>query len=172
METLRRSRIPSTVVTANAEVQTNEAAQVYVHDFALFVTVQILDDTPAVLSLGKFCDEHGYTYEWVSGKQPRLTKQGKKNLCKTQNFVPMVVLGLSSSSSASPSRPALERSDELAPRTWSRKAWPMYGRQPQYTLASGQREFGDKSTNSCQGISEAEKKKQTVPLLLSCFFVA
>ena len=36
---------PTTVVTANGEVQTNEEAQVYVHDLDLFVTVQILDDT-------------------------------------------------------------------------------------------------------------------------------
>ena len=46
------------VVTANVEVQTNEEAQGYVHDFDLFVTVQILDDMPAVLSLGKLCEEH------------------------------------------------------------------------------------------------------------------
>ena len=37
------------------------------------------------------------------------------------------------------------------------QAWPMYGRRPQYILASGQREFGDKSANSCKGVSEAEK---------------
>ena len=43
METLRRSRNRTTVVKANGEVQTNEEAQVYVHDLDLFVTVQILD---------------------------------------------------------------------------------------------------------------------------------
>ena len=43
MDTLRISRIPTTVVTANGEVQTNEEAQVYVHDLDLFVTVQLLD---------------------------------------------------------------------------------------------------------------------------------
>ena len=52
---------PTTVVTANGQVQTNEEAQENVHDLDLFVTVQILDDTPAVLSLGKLCEEHGYT---------------------------------------------------------------------------------------------------------------
>ena len=61
MDTLRRSRILSTVVTASEEVQTNKEAQVYVHDLDLFVTVQILDDTLPVLSLGKLCDEHGKT---------------------------------------------------------------------------------------------------------------
>ena len=45
------------MVTANGEVQTNEEAQVYVPDLDLFVKVQILDDMPAVLSLGKLCED-------------------------------------------------------------------------------------------------------------------
>ena len=49
MDTLRRSINPTTVVTANGEVQTNEEAQVYIHDLDLFVTVQLLEETPAVL---------------------------------------------------------------------------------------------------------------------------
>ena len=77
LETLGRSRNSITMVTANGEVQTSEEAQVDVHDLHLFMTVQILEDTLAVLSSGKLCDEHGYTNEWASGKQPRLTKQGK-----------------------------------------------------------------------------------------------
>ena len=77
MDTLRRSRTTSTVVTANGEVQTNEEAQVYVHDVDVFVTVQLLDETPAVLSLGKLCSEHGCSYEWKNGETPRLTQNGK-----------------------------------------------------------------------------------------------
>ena len=59
-ETLRSSRTPTTMVTANGEVQTNEEAQVHIHDLDLFVTVQLLEETLAVLSLGKFCEDHGY----------------------------------------------------------------------------------------------------------------
>ena len=59
LDTLRISRNPTTVITANGEVETSEEAQVYVHDLDLIVTVQILDDTLAVLSLGKLCEEHG-----------------------------------------------------------------------------------------------------------------
>ena len=55
------------VVTANGQVQTNEEAQVYVYDLDLFVTMQSLEDTLAVLSLGKLCEGHGYTNEWASG---------------------------------------------------------------------------------------------------------
>ena len=48
MDTLRRSRTPTTVVAANGEVHTNEEAQVHVHDLNVFVTVQLLEETPAV----------------------------------------------------------------------------------------------------------------------------
>ena len=62
-------------------MQTNEEAQVYVHDLELFVTVQILDDTPAVLSLGELCEEHGKTNEWASVLKPRLNT-GRKTCAK------------------------------------------------------------------------------------------
>ena len=52
------------------------------------MTVQILDGIPAVLSVGKLCEEPGKTYEWASGQKPQLTKQGKKIQGKTDNVVP------------------------------------------------------------------------------------
>ena len=52
LETLRKSRNPIMVVTTNGEVQTKEEAQLYVQHLHFFVTVQLFDDTPAVLSLG------------------------------------------------------------------------------------------------------------------------
>ena len=78
------------VLTANGEVHTHEEAQVFVHDLGLFVTVQLLEETPAVLSFGKLCEDHRYSYEWVNG-QKRLTKEGKTIKCKTDNFVPLLV---------------------------------------------------------------------------------
>ena len=112
-DTVRRSRPPTVVITANGEVQTFEEAQIYGHDLGLFVTVQLLNESPAVLSLGKLCDDHGYSYEWITGQQPQLNKNGNKITCKTDNFVPLVVPGLSSSSgssSSSASKPHAERS--------------------------------------------------------------
>ena len=52
LETMRTSRSPTTVMTANGEVQTREEATVYVKELDLFVTVMFLEETPAVLSLG------------------------------------------------------------------------------------------------------------------------
>ena len=78
------------------------------------------------LSLGKLCEDHGYSYEWVSGQKPR---KGRQSYAKRDNFVPLVVPGSSTSSGSNSSStstlqdlsstsPAQERSDELAPREW------------------------------------------------------
>ena len=69
LETVTTSRSPMTVKTANGEVQTNEEATVNVRELAIFLTMKILEETPAVLSLGKLCDEHGYSYEWINGQK-------------------------------------------------------------------------------------------------------
>ena len=101
LETTRISRSPTMVMTANGEVQTREEATVYVKELDLFVTVMLLEETPAVLSLGKLCEDHGYGYHWTSGHKPHLTKNGKiiQLMAIYQNDMPFVVPGLSTSSS-------------------------------------------------------------------------
>ena len=101
LDTSTTSRSPTTVRTANGEVQTHEEATVYVKELDIFLTMKVLEDTPAVLTLGKLCDEHGYSYEWINGQKPHLIKNGIRIQCNTENFVPIVVLGLSTSSSSS-----------------------------------------------------------------------
>ena len=103
MDTLTKSRSPTIVITANGEVQTHEEAIVYVKELDIFLTMKVLENTPAVLSLGKLCDENGYSYEWINGQKPHLIKDGIRIICNTENFVLIVVPGLSSSSSASSS---------------------------------------------------------------------
>ena len=75
----------------------------YVKELDFFLTMKVLDNTPAVLSLGKLCDENGYSYEWINGQKPHLIKDGIRIICNTENFVLIVVPGLSSSSSPSSS---------------------------------------------------------------------
>ena len=72
MDTLTTSRSPMTVVTAIGEVQAHEEATVYVEELDIFLTMKVLENTPAVLSLGKLCDENGYSYEWINGQKPHL----------------------------------------------------------------------------------------------------
>ena len=75
----------------------------YVKEVDIFLTMKVLDNTPAVLSLGKLCDENRYSYEWINGQKPHLIKDGIRIICNTENFVPIVDPGLSSSSSGSSS---------------------------------------------------------------------
>ena len=112
LETLQRSINPTTGITANGEVQTNEEAQENVHGLELFVTDQILEDTPAVLSLGKLCEEHGYSNEWASGQKHQLSKTWKITPCNAEIFVPVVVPGLSTSLPHHSSGPATQRSND------------------------------------------------------------
>ena len=99
MDTLTKSCSATIVITVNGEVQTHEKATVYVKDLETFLTMKVLQNTPAVLSLGKLCDENGYSYEWINGQKPHLIKNGIRIPCNTENFVPIVVPGLSKSSS-------------------------------------------------------------------------
>ena len=103
MDTLTKSCSPTIVITANGEVQTQEEAIVYVKELDMFLTMKVLENTPAVLSIGKLCDENGYSYEWINGQKPHLIKNGIRIICNTENFVPIVVPGLSSSSTGSSS---------------------------------------------------------------------
>ena len=126
-------------MTANGEVQTEKPrympknwtyswqfCTVHVEELALFVTVMLLEEMPAVPSLGKLDEDHGYTHHWTSGQKPHLTENGKIINCNIANYVPFVVLGLSTSSSTSSSpasstssvisteNPATERSDIMS----------------------------------------------------------
>ena len=87
---------PTIVITADGEVQTHEEATVYIKELDIFLTMKVLENT-----LGKLCDENGYSYEWINGQKQHLIKDGIRIICNTENFVPIVVPGLSSSSSGS-----------------------------------------------------------------------
>ena len=63
--------------------------------------MKVLENTPAVLSLGKLCDENGYSYEWINSQKPHLILNRIRIQCDTENFVPIVVPGLSAISSSS-----------------------------------------------------------------------
>ena len=64
VETVRISKNPTTVMTANGEVQTRE----------------------------ELCEDHGYTNHRTSGQKPLLTNNGKRINCNVANYVPFVYL--------------------------------------------------------------------------------
>ena len=126
IDTLTKSCSPTIVITANGEVQTHEEATVYVKELERFLTMEVLDNTPAVLSLGKICDENGYSYEWINGQKPHLIANWISISCNTENFVPIVVPGLSSSSpaSSSTSRTSMKQESHSSPFSSSSSSSP------------------------------------------------
>ena len=87
MDTLTKSCSPTIVITANREVQTQEEAIVYVKELDIFLTMKVLENTPAVLSLGKLCDEIAYSYEWINGKKYISLKTGLGFLARRTSFL-------------------------------------------------------------------------------------
>ena len=54
MDTLTKSCSPTIIITANGEVQTHEEAMVYVKELGIFLTMKVLENTPAVLCSESF----------------------------------------------------------------------------------------------------------------------
>ena len=79
LETMRTLRSPTTVMTANGEVQPREEATENVKQLDLFVTVLLPEETPAVLSLGKLFEDHGCTYHWTSGQKNTSHQKWQEN---------------------------------------------------------------------------------------------
>ena len=86
MDILTKSFSPTIVTTANGEVQTHEKTIVNVKELDIFLTMKVLENTSAVLSLEKFCDENEYFYEWINGQKPHLIKDGIRIICNTESY--------------------------------------------------------------------------------------
>ena len=91
LDTVKVPRLLPTVITANASIDTTEEANVYVKELNMFVTVQLLEDKREVYYLGKFCEEHGYSYEWNEGQTRNNMKKRKIALCRCDNLGTIVV---------------------------------------------------------------------------------
>ena len=126
----------------------NEEAQVYVHDLDLFVAVQLLEETPAVLSLGKLCSEHGY---------PRLTKNGKTITCTVDNFVPLVVPGLSSSSSSSSASSSRPTDQSKSSGEFKASTDPMTTRRAKHACGKPKQTNPDKQASDSRGSSHRKR---------------
>ena len=98
LDTIRTSRSPMTVMTANGEVRTNkERGDDTSQDF--FVKVTPLQETPQFFPWRSSVRIMGI-HHWTSGQKPHLIRNGKRSDCNISNYVPFVVHGLSASSSS------------------------------------------------------------------------
>ena len=113
LETTRTSKSPKTVMTANSEVRTNKEATVYVEQLDLFVTVLLFEETPAVLSLDKLCEEHGVHVSLEKRSKTTSHQKGQQIDCNFSNYLPFVVPEITaSSSSTTPSSASLSSSSQ------------------------------------------------------------
>ena len=64
-------------MTGNGTTHKTEEATEQVCDLDMFVQAQFLKESPAVLSLGKLCEEIGYPHEWHPGQPPDLIENGR-----------------------------------------------------------------------------------------------
>ena len=108
----------------------------YVKELDIFLTMKVLENTPAVLSLGQLCDENGYSYEWINGQKPHLIENGIRIQCNTENFVPIVVPGLSSTS-MTPSRQESNRPTSSSSSSTSPTTTPSGSETPEREDLSG-----------------------------------
>ena len=98
-------------------MQTKEEATVYVKELDFFVTIKLLEDTPAVLSLGKLCEDHGKKYHWTRDSEWYVVRRVTFYLSAIFDESWFLTTGLStsSSSSSSPTSPTSSSQEAVTP---------------------------------------------------------
>ena len=76
------------IQTANNTVPVAYEAQVYVKDLDLKVWCGILENSPAVLSVGLLTTEEGYDFMWEINLSSYLQKDDKRIYCTSEMNVP------------------------------------------------------------------------------------
>ena len=61
-ECIRKAKIPITFDTANGSTRTTEVADIYVKELNAEISPYVLENTPAVISIGYRCVELGYSF--------------------------------------------------------------------------------------------------------------
>ena len=102
LDTTRTSRSPTTVMTANGGLQTREEATENVKELDSFVTVMLLDETPAVLLSGSSSRIMGVPTAGKAVENHMSPKMARTIDCNISNYVQFVVRGITASSSTTP----------------------------------------------------------------------
>ena len=88
--TVRKAARPHKLRTANGVINVDETLPITT-DATGNVEVLLLENSPAVLSLGRLCMEHGFAFEWKPGMRPTLTTaSGDVTQLEVDRFVPSI----------------------------------------------------------------------------------
>ena len=61
------------MATANGVIRPDRGVQISIDDLNITTQALVLDNSPAVLSLGRLCQVSGFTFTWEPGSNPVLT---------------------------------------------------------------------------------------------------
>ena len=87
----RASDVPISLLTANGQTQATEVANVTIPSLMEPCTPYILEQSPAVLSVGLKCMEQGYDFLWFANQKPLLVRpDGKVIELRIDGHVPML----------------------------------------------------------------------------------
>ena len=64
---------PPLLATANGVIRPDRGIQISIEDLNITTQALVLDNSPAVLSLGRLCQVSGFTFTWEPGSRPVLT---------------------------------------------------------------------------------------------------
>ena len=79
------------LATANGVIRPERGVQLSIDPLNITTTALVLENSPAVLSLGKLCALEGFTFHWESGRRPTLTDEiGIETDLEVRNFVPVL----------------------------------------------------------------------------------
>ena len=76
--------------TANGKTTSTHEVKVYIVELDLYLWASILTNSPCLISMGKLCREHGFTFTQVGASTPFLQKGRLKVECQTHFDVPLI----------------------------------------------------------------------------------
>ena len=90
-EIIKDAKKPIELVTANGKITVDKQAHTTVGPLHEEITPYVLDNTPAVISVGRRCTNEGYDFIWRSGKLPYFkTPDGHKIEFDLEHYVPQL----------------------------------------------------------------------------------
>ena len=112
LKSMRSAANPVSLMSANGVVYADTEVDIFVGELGIKVTAYVLEDTPALLSLGKLVEDFGLEYRWSKNQAPTLkTPGGKVIRCRPLQNVPYIAAG-----------PAGEAPGETLSQRWHRQA--------------------------------------------------
>ena len=86
---IKQSGNPLTFSTANGTTKADEDIFLHLDELDEDIEPFVLPSTPAVLSIGRRCLDHGYSFRWPAGKLPYfITPKGVKVKLIVEDYIP------------------------------------------------------------------------------------